>query len=166
MEQHNFMFCYKGKFTHQITKSILNITERKLVTENVEVSIKKKVFNVMVDCLQTICNKNLNDQYNRSSLIMIGKVNTDYIIYSGNIISNDDAISLQDKLTHINLMSKDDLRKMHYNSLSTLDLEKLGETGIGLVEIAKKSGNKLEFNFLTINEEHSYFVLRTLINKA
>ena len=164
MKDHNFMFCYKGNFSQQIVKSILNIAERKLVIENVDVSIKKKVFHVMVECLQSICIRNKEKEFSRSSLIMIGKVNADYVVYSGNVVSNTNVQKLKESLDAINQLSKEELKKKHYELLSTVAIEDLGDNSIGLIDIAKRSGNKLDFDFQKINEQNSYFVLKTSIN--
>lgn len=164
MKDHNFMFCYKGDFSQQIVKSILNITEKKLLIENVDVTIKKKIFHVMVECLQSICIRNKEKAYVRSSLIMIGKVNDDFVIYSGNVVSTESVKKLKESLNAINQLTKEELRKKQYELLSTVTWEKLGDNSIGLIDIAKRSGNKLNFDFLQINDHNSYFVLRTSIS--
>lgn len=164
MKDHNFMFCYKGSFSQHIVKSILNITEKKLLGENVDMAIKKKVFHVMVECLQSICKPNRDKEYARSSLIMIGKVNDDYVVYSGNVVSTINVNRLQESLDGINKLSKEELKKKQYELLSTVTIGELGDNSIGLIDIAKRSGNKLAFEFLKINEQNSYFVLKTSIN--
>ena len=51
----NIILVYEGEFTQEITKSVLSMAEKNMETLNEEVGIKKKVFNVMVECLQNIC---------------------------------------------------------------------------------------------------------------
>src|ERR1022692_3780550 len=106
MQKHRFMLAYRGFFSQEITKALLAGTEKKLLLEGVDSTIKKKVFNVMVECLQNIC-KHEDDL--SSSLFMIGKLLDDYVLYSGNIIMQNKKQSLRNKLEAINSMNLEDL---------------------------------------------------------
>jgi len=167
MHTHNFMFSYRGRFTQSITKSILSVTEKRLEIEKTETSTKKKVFNIMVECLQNIC-KHIEkaDNTNSNAIFMIGKQKEEFIIYSGNTISNDKISGLQNKLTAINSMSREELKVVFGAIISGGDLSESGGAGLGLIDIAKKSGSKLEYNFEKIDEQISFFSLKTSIKQV
>ncbi|MEK6614869.1 MAG: DUF6272 family protein, partial [Bacteroidota bacterium] len=55
MQKHRYMLAYRGFFSQEITKALLASTEKKLLLEGADTVVKKKVFNVMVECLQNIC---------------------------------------------------------------------------------------------------------------
>lgn len=161
MHRHGTMLAYKGFFSHDISKNLLAGTEKKLALEGVDSTIKKKVFNIMMECLQNIC---IRKESYHSSLFMVGKVNEDFVLHSGNIIKKEDVLSLKNKLVAINSMDKDELKE-HFISLITSNrLTDDGRAVLGLIDIAKKSGNKLDFYFEDIDSEDSYFSLRTTIN--
>jgi glucose-6-phosphate-specific signal transduction histidine kinase len=48
------ILVYQGEFTQESTKSILAMAERNLDTTGEDSSIRRKVFNVMVEALQNI----------------------------------------------------------------------------------------------------------------
>ncbi len=54
MLERNLILVYEGEFTQEITKSVLAMAERNMDSMGEESSIKRKVFNVMVECLQNI----------------------------------------------------------------------------------------------------------------
>jgi glycosylphosphatidylinositol transamidase (GPIT) subunit GPI8 len=54
MMSQNLILVYQGEFTQETTKSILAMAERNLDSTGEESSIKRKVFNVMVEALQNI----------------------------------------------------------------------------------------------------------------
>jgi hypothetical protein len=160
MQKHRFMLAYRGFFSQEITKALLAGTEKKLLLEGVDSTIKKKVFNVMVECLQNIC-KHEDDL--SSSLFMIGKLLDDYVLYSGNIIMQNKKQSLRNKLEAINSMNLDDLKELYKSLITSNTLSEEGGAGLGLIDIAKKSGSKLDFHFEDMTNQDAYFSLRTVI---
>lgn len=160
MEKHKFMLAYRGFFSQEITKALLATTEKKLLLEGADTAIKKKVFNVMVECLQNIC-KHKDDS--SSSLFMIGKLLEDYVLYSGNVILKNKKQSLTNKLEAINSMTLEDLKELYKSLITTPSFSEEGGAGIGLIDIAKKSGSKLDFQFEDVNDSTAYFSLRTVI---
>ena len=54
MMSQNLILVYQGDFTQESTKSILSMAERNLDSSGEDSSIKRKVFNVMVEALQNI----------------------------------------------------------------------------------------------------------------
>jgi hypothetical protein len=54
MMSQKLILVFQGDFTQESTKSILSMAERNLDSSGEESSIKRKVFNVMVEALQNI----------------------------------------------------------------------------------------------------------------
>ncbi|MFI5150853.1 MAG: DUF6272 family protein, partial [Bacteroidia bacterium] len=81
MERNNIMLSFKGDITSELLTSILQIMESKLDNMQEEPKIKKKVYNVLVECLQNLYHhmddmpQNVApDDKARSAIFMIGKV--------------------------------------------------------------------------------------------
>jgi hypothetical protein len=163
----NIILIYEGEFTQEITKSVLSMAEKNMESVNEEVSIKKKVFNVMVECLQNICKHSdefgiENDLFN-TAIFMIGKQNQEYFITSGNVIYNDRILGLKGKLDQINSLDKDGLKELYKSTLSSTELSDKGGAGLGFIDMARKSGQKLVYDFHKMNEEISFFALQSKI---
>ncbi len=170
MLQKNLILVYEGEFTQEITKSVLSMAERNMDSVGEESSIKRKVFNVMVECLQNIC-KHADEipvpEARNAAIFMIGKHNNEYIITSGNPIANDKVEMLSEKLAHINSLDKDGLKTL-YKEIITRgnDLSDKGGAGLGFVDMARKSGQKLEYDFHPVNDKISFFSLKTTISRG
>lgn len=162
MRIHNFMLAYRGAFSQEITKALLASTEKKLMLDGTGATIQKKVFYVMVECLQNICKH--NDTDNNPAIFMIGGEGDDYVIYSGNVILNDKIDGLRNKLVAINSMSRDELKDLYKSLMTSAEFSESGGAGLGLIDIAKKSGSKLEFGFEKIDDRYAFFSLRTAIS--
>src|SRR6478609_9266772 len=87
----NLILVYEGEFTQDITKSVLAMAEKNLDSMGEEQNIKRKVFNVMVECLQNICkhSDSMKREEERRAIFMIGKEGDGYEITSGNYIVNE-----------------------------------------------------------------------------
>ena len=62
-------------------------------------------------------------------------------------------------------MDKESLKNLYKEALNKGSLSEKGGAGLGLIEMARKSGNKLGFEFEEINDEYSYFYFQTKVGK-
>lgn len=168
MLENNIILVYEGEFTQEITKSVLAMTERNMDSLGEESSIKRKVFNVMVECLQNIVKH--SEEYTsgkklvNTAIFMIGKLNDAYVITSGNPIKLEKVEDLKEKLDQINKLDKEGLKSFYKEIIkSGSGLTDKGGAGLGFVDMARKSGRKLEYDFYSLNDEYSFFTLKTTI---
>ena len=120
----------------------------------------------MGESLQNIArhhSETFNSSPDKYSLFAIHKKNYKYYITTGNLIANIEINGLKEKIENINEMPHSDLREYSIKTRSSHELSEKGGAGIGLIEIAKRSGNKLEYDFKNIDDEFSYFYLNTEI---
>ncbi|MBC8111879.1 MAG: hypothetical protein H7Y04_12535, partial [Verrucomicrobia bacterium] len=117
MMQRNLILIYEGEFTQEITKSVLAMAERNMDSMGEEMGIKRKVFNVMVECLQNIVKHaddiDPTDKLRHNAIFMIGKGETEYVVTSGNPIAKDKIQMLSAKLDQINSLDKEGLKNLY-----------------------------------------------------
>ncbi len=171
MLENNVILVYEGEFTQEITKSVLAMAERNMDSIGEESGIKRKVFNVMVECLQNIVkhgDEYISEEINiNTAIFMIGKHKNSYIITSGNPIKNEQIDELSKKLDEINSLDKDGLKKLYKEIIKGgSGLTRKGGAGLGFVDMARKSGQKLEFGFEPIGDGHSFFSLKTTVPRG
>lgn len=164
MQQHQFMLSYRGTISHEITKTLLLLTEKKLDIDGTETNTKKKVFNIMMECLQNISKHSDEDNNQKEDFFMIGKTEDRYFVYTGNIVLKARINALSEKISNINELEKDEIAELYKKLILENRMSDKGTAGLGLIDIARKSGNKLEYNFSDLNETHAYFTLCTSIN--
>ena len=172
MEEEHVILSFKGVVTAELLTSVLHIMESRMETMQEPPKMRKKVFNVLVECLQNLYHhvdehKDLideNDLEKRSALVMISKHEGGFMIRTGNYIDNSKAVELKVKLETINSMDKEELRQYYQDSLESSMISTKGTAGLGMIDIARKSGNKLDFEFLNVSKDNSFFCLNVKID--
>jgi len=155
---------YQGDFTQETTKSILAMAERNIDSSGEESNIKRKVFNVMVESLQNIVKHSdeLVDGQTRShaAIFLIGREANRYTIMSGNPIRKENVGKLQGSLEKINALDKDGLKELYKEIIKNTTISEKGGAGLGFVDMARKSGGKLEFEFPEMSNDYAFFCLK------
>ena len=165
MLDNNLILVYEGEFTQEITKSVLAMAERNMDSSGEESAVKRKVFNVMVECLQNIVKHADDVANNHSAVFMVGKQEDKYIIISGNPIVNENIDILKGKLDQINDLDKDGLKELYKNIIKNTEISDKGGAGLGFVDMARKSGNKLDYSFEDLGDGNAFFCLRSSIER-
>lgn len=164
MMTQKLILVFQGDFTQETTKSILTMAERNLDSSGEESNIKRKVFNVMVEALQNIVKHSdeLVDGTVRShaAIFLIGREANRYSIMSGNPIRKTNVAGLQKKLDQINTLDKEGLKELYKGIIKNTTISDKGGAGLGFVDMARKSGSKLEFSFPDMNDEYCFFCLK------
>lgn len=165
----SLLLVYRGQINDQITHSVLTMAEKNMESNGEENFTKKRVFNVMVECLQNIA-KHADDPDNShsskyNSLFLIGQDNDGYYIVSGNVIYGTKVKEMESKLNLINSLDKESLKAHYLNIMANNEMTDKGGASLGFVEMARKSGSQLKFSFETIDSESQFFVLQTSIMK-
>lgn len=166
MERNNILLSFKGEITSDLLTSILQIMENKMENMQEEPKMKKKVYNVLVECLQNLYH-HLDDVADtvdgtdkiRSAIFMIGKQRDKYSIFTGNYILNENIHGLKRRLDEVNSLNKEELKEYYKKVLNNGEMSLKGGGGLGMIDIARKTGEKLEYNFLEIDNKVSFFTL-------
>lgn len=172
MERENILLSFKGVVTSDLLSSVLSIMESKMDYMEESPKTKKKVFNVLVECLQNLYHHiddeeevgNMHRIEAKSALFMIAKKDDQFVIRTGNYIDIEHAADLQMRLEQINGLDKDELKKLYQDVLNNGSMSEKGTAGLGMIDIARKSGNKLDYQFLPINEKQKFFCLNIKID--
>ncbi len=169
LQDDELSYFYRGTFSQLITENLISLTQTNLEQSNEPTKIKKKVYFIMVESLQNII-KHQDDSEDKelteSGIFLIQKRGDKYFITSGNLIEIPNIDPLKQKLEKINSLDPDDLKTYYLEMLRNGTISEKGGAGLGLIEIAKKSGNKLAFDFRDVDNSHSYFYLQTSINSG
>src|SRR5688572_8448110 len=89
MSENKIILIYQGLFDQAMIKSVISMTEKKLIQENIEEVLRRKLFNVMVEGLQNICKHQMTtDSSNQNPFMLIAQEEAMYHVVTGNFIRN------------------------------------------------------------------------------
>lgn len=160
------LLAYKGSITSELINDVLEAVEEKLEQSNEVGLTRKKIYNVLVESLQNLyhhieethegINENLDPKF---GILVVQKENDLYKVSTGNFISSNKIKFLKEKIDKINSLSKDELKDMYKFILNHQKLSAKGGGGLGLVDIARKTGHKIEYAFYNYNGNYYFFNL-------
>lgn len=164
MEKDNIMLSFKGNVTSELLTSVLQIMESKMEKLNEPSRIKKKVYNILVEALQNLYHHldkkpDSSPSGHNTVIFMIGKSKEAYSIFTGNYINNDNAEKLRGRLEKINSLEPDELKAYYKEVLNNGMMSEKGGGGLGMIDIARKSGQKLNYDFQKIDDDYSFYSL-------
>lgn len=171
MEKHDVMLSFKGQITSELLSSVLQIMENKMEILEEPPKIKKKVYNILVECLQNLYHHLGEDDHqdsklkNLSAIFTIGKEEGQYSIHTGNFILNDKVDLLKSRIDKVNGMERDELKLYYQEVLNNGEMSDKGGGGLGIIDIARKSREKINYEFKKVDENNSFFSLNIKVTQ-
>jgi len=160
------ILAYKGSITSEMINDILEGVEKKLEDADEDSKLRKKIYNILVESLQNLFHHIeithegiLEELEPKFGVLVVIRENDSYKVITGNFINSRRIKFLKEKIDKINSLSKDELKDMYKFILNHQKLSAKGGGGLGLVDIARKSGNKLEYDFHNYNDDYYFFNL-------
>ena len=160
---------YMGEFNQEITKTFTSMTEGNMERNGDERRMKKKVYHVLVETLQNMnkhsdeTDKRSGNQRSGQGLFMLGQKDEKYFVITANKVQKSRLDTIKGAIDEVNHSSPEELKAMYKNQIKGGTLSSKGGAGLGLIDIARKTGKKLEYQFLEDQDDYLYFLLKVEI---
>lgn len=171
MRTHDIGIVYEGKITHQITKAFIALTESDMAERQESEEIKKLVFHVMVESLQNITkhggltNEEKENEEEGRGIFLVSKSDQSYSVLTGNITDEENTSRLKEILDKVNSASPEELKVMYREQIkSGRKLGEKGNAGLGFIDIARKTGNKIDYKTVSLDGDSVFFIMLVKIN--
>ena len=168
----NVILFYKGNVDSDVINHVLDTVEDKMVEGNEQSKLRKKVYNILVESLQNLYHhvdkvpEDFEDQTSEKfGLLVVKKVDSGYKIITGNFVNAENVEKLEEKIKRINRSSHEEIKELYKFILNHQRISAKGGGGLGLVDIARKTGNKLEYSIKEYNDKYFFFYLDILVNE-
>ena len=155
---------YKGPIEFKTTELLLQKVKNDLEAHDIKKVLKKRVYNIMVECIENILRHNAADPNNDvHPYIVLEKGADNYFITAGNLITNEGVDILKEKLNIVSNQDKEGLLEMYDNQINKEDIFEKDGAGLGIITIAIKSDSKINYTFKPINDQFSVFELQVSV---
>lgn len=167
MEGNELLLMYRDTIDQTATENLLAIAEVKMNVGNKK-KLKRKLFNILIECLQNVVKHSdaLHiEDYRKASLFILGRNKETYFVVCGNVIGNDRVATLKKKIDDVNKLNEKELKDQYGKIITENELSEKGGAGLGLIEMCRKSGHKIDYSFKLLDKEYSYFTLKLKIEE-
>ncbi|HEX2968532.1 MAG TPA: SiaB family protein kinase [Bacteroidales bacterium] len=169
----DIILFYRGNIDSDVINNILDTVEGKMVEADENPRLRKKVYNVLVESLQNLFHhvdkvpSEFEDQAaEKFGLLTIRKIDDAYKIITGNFVHSDNIEKLEEKIKRINRSSHEEIKELYKFILNHQRISAKGGGGLGLVDIARKTGNRLDYKFIPYNNNYSFFYLNIVVSES
>ena len=162
ISEDNLCLLYNGNFSDDITNKLIELSEYNMTNVEGLSKMKKKASFLMAECFQNIVrhgeivNSEIHDDVDEG-FFLTKNWQSIYYITSGNLIENKNIEDLEKQLQKVNSLSREELKLLYREVLENQELSEKGGAGLGLIEMARKSGQKLSYEFEDFNKDFSFF---------
>lgn len=161
LERDRVMLSFKGDLSPALVSALLGVVERKLELMEADMKMRKRVFNVVMECLQNLFHHTTESSAagDRHGIVLIVLRPEGYSIMTGNAMPSDAVDRLKAHLDRINAADPVELRAIYKGTLDDGRYSAKGGGGLGMIDMARKSGQKLEYGFVPLDGTHAFFSL-------
>jgi hypothetical protein len=166
MDSQKIVVAYSGAINENLLEAVYSMMDKHMEERKTPADKRKKLFHILIESLQNVFHHNQEIDINvgiKQTGFVIKCTDEIYTIITGNNILNSAIPRLREKLEKVNSLSVSELRTHYQESLAGTELSSKGGAGLGIIEMARKSGNKLKYDFTRVNDEDSFFTLEVTV---
>lgn len=169
----NIVFYYCGPVAHASIEGVAQTLRKNLEYEEAGNITSQSVFSVFVEQMQNILNYSaerlasteMQDNEMRVGVVVIGHEQKSYFILCGNKVYNKDIPGLTQKLESVRHLNKEELKALYKERRRMEPDPESKGAGLGLIEMARKGTEPLEYSFLPIDQDFSFFTIKVVVGR-
>lgn len=165
--RNGILISFSGPFSHSIIEEVGIAAKNYLEAKTEERGTISDVFSIYIEQTQNVRKyvqqRNLMQYGMDSAIVVISQAGDEYTVASGNFVLNADVVPMQERLTEVNALDKEELKQRYRLELrKERKPESLG-AGVGILEMARRASHKLAFTFEEVTSEFSFFTLSVTV---
>lgn len=168
MMSNGISLVYLGEFNQQIITMFTSMAKKSIYKPDDDRMSQRMLYHAMVETLENLnyhSDEIAENMHHGKGFMIIGRKENKYYIITTNKISNEKKEGMEKELQEIVTASKEKLDKMYREQIQQDRILERGRgAGLGLIDIARKTGEKLDYFFLPYDNNNHTFVLKIEIN--
>ena len=164
LSDEHLMFAYRGEITEINSAGLLTLLEREMEFSEFSMVGRKRLFMFVLENLQNIIRHGVAKSDEVTSLVLYSKTAEGYTVCTGNALKKSEVKGLRKNLENIRNLDPEKIRDVYRTMLQDSIIGNKGGAGLGLMEMARKTGNRLDYDFLPFDDKYSYFILSKTVD--
>lgn len=157
---------YTGVLSFSTIENLL--TEFKLASQEYDLKFKtyKKLVTVLIESLENIYKysdeyaKFLEEMQKYTPSLCVNKNSDKIVVISSNPVRNKHVDRLRGNIDRVNNKTREELKELYVETITNGKFSAKGGAGLGFIEMAKTSGNDLEYSFDPISKDYSLYTIK------
>jgi hypothetical protein len=164
------ILSYQGPLSFSTIDRLLS--EFKLAAQDHDISFKtyKKMISVMIEALENV--SKYSDQFQCQGdpsiefcpSCSISCSDSTIQMETRNPVKKTDVNPLKSWIDEVNSHNSDTLKALYKSTITNGKFSEKGGAGLGFIEMAKTTGNKLEYTFENLTKDYSLYTFRVSMN--
>lgn len=170
LRNNGILISFAGRLSQSLIEEYGAAVKSYLETEERPQNEVFQVFSIFIEQTQNIknyCsvkNDSLNyDAISLSCIVTIGKTDNGHFICSGNLVEQKDLEPLTAKIDQLITMNKAELKQLYKETIRKEIQNDAGGAGVGLIDIARKAKEPLEYSITKLDDNLSFFTLKAVV---
>ena len=162
LENDRLSFIFNGDVSDDITDGIIRLTEFNVNNFEALAKMSRRISFIMVECFQNVVRhgkKESQEEEKSGGLFSARLMGDANYVSSINMIDLEEVDLLSEKLNQLNTIEKGKLKALYLEVLNNAELSSKGGAGLGLIQLARKAGQPISYDFETISKQLSNFYL-------
>jgi hypothetical protein len=165
-ENASLFFTHFGEFTSSNISELTSKAENYLKEIGAAKKSIKNTFNVLIEGLQNMINHGeISSSGKQIAFFNIGEKDNYYIMNFSNLIMNINIDMIKKSIDKLNSSDQAGVKNIYLETLTNGEISEKGGAGLGIITMAMKSKNKIEYKFLSLNDSLSIITIEVKINK-
>ena len=165
LSQNKPLVSYSGNMDAKSIPALLVWTENELLAFKIPSDTIKRILGITTELLQNIyhhCPAKTITNTEAIPSFSLEKRKQGFLLITTNSIPKNKVTTLKKRITALNSYTGEELKKLYQNTLKNAG--SVGENaGLGLIDIIRKSGNKILFKFASIDNNYCLFTVKVLV---
>ncbi len=145
------MFAYRGPLSDHLTDGIISISEHTVSGQEEMSRVNRKVSFLLVECFQNILKHGEKSPdgnlLSENAVFSFRAFDDSFYINSINPLKPEDRDRLAEMVERVNRMDRAELKTFYKQQLEENAISSKGGAGLGLIELARKSGQPIRYDF-------------------
>ncbi|MEP2774088.1 MAG: SiaB family protein kinase [Fulvivirga sp.] len=156
------VYSYIGTLQEKDFNDVLKSMEQ-FIEKHVEAKLmKKKMFHILIEITQNLHNYNKEKDGKAIEdhlFFLVKELREGYRVITGNYLLKKEIPGIRTRIDMVNTMTDKELKELYRGILNFGGVSNGGGAGLGFVDLARRSGEKLIYKFEEIDDKFSFFTL-------
>jgi len=177
LDDNDIQVIYSGPIWASGIDGLAEMMIKRLEFDDLPFTASQAVFSIFVEQINNMmmysaeknqkdCNDGEPHEVSKGTFIL-GVQGMNYFVQCGNLVSNENAEILKERINHLNTLDKAGLRQFYKERMKAENLNPNSKgAGLGLIEVARRSASPIEYWFEPHDGLKQYFTMYVTVTNS